>query len=73
MLKNKFLEDRNDYNKSIHSVFLVRKSKVKRKNKKPTLNEKDEILESDINTVQIVNTFFSSLVSNLKMATYANV
>ena len=36
------------------------------------LIEKDEIVESDINTPQILNTCFSSIVSNLKIAGYAN-
>ena len=39
---------------------------------KLTLIEEDEIIESDINTTQILNTFFSNIVSNLKIAEYAN-
>ena len=39
---------------------------------KVTLTEEDEIVESDINTAQILNTFFSNIVSNLKIAEYAN-
>ena len=39
---------------------------------KVTLIEEDEIVESDINTAQILNTFFSNIVSNLKIAEYAN-
>ena len=40
---------------------------------KLTLIEDDEIVESDINTVlQILNTFFSNIVSNLKISEYAN-
>ena len=32
----------------------------------------NQIIESDINTAQIQNTFFSNIVSNLKIAEYAN-
>ena len=39
---------------------------------KVTLIEEDEIVESDINTAQILNTFFSNIVSNLKIAEYVN-
>ena len=39
---------------------------------KITLIEEDEIVESDSNTAQILNTFFSNIVSNLKIAEYAN-
>ena len=39
---------------------------------KITLIEEDEIVESDSNTAQILNTFFSNIVSNLKIAKYAN-
>ena len=39
---------------------------------KVTLIEEDEIVESDINTAQILNTFFSNIVSKLKIAEYAN-
>ena len=39
---------------------------------KVTLIEEDEIVESDINTAQILNTSFSNIVSNLKIAEYAN-
>ena len=39
---------------------------------KVTLIEEDEILESDINTAQILNTFFFNIVSNLKIAEYVN-
>ena len=39
---------------------------------KVTLIEEDEIIESDINTAQIVNTSFSNIVSNLKIAEYPN-
>ena len=39
---------------------------------KVTLIEEDEIIESDINTAQILNTSFSNIVSNLKIAEYAN-
>ena len=35
---------------------------------KLTLIEEDEIVESDINTAQILNTFFSNIVSILKIA-----
>ena len=34
--------------------------------------EEDEIFESDINTAQTLNTVFSNIVSNLKIAEYAN-
>ena len=37
---------------------------------KLTLMEEDEIVENDINTAQILNTFFSNFVSNLKIAEY---
>ena len=33
-----------------------------------TLTEEDEIIGSDINTAQILNTFFSSVVNNFKIA-----
>ena len=39
---------------------------------KVTLIEEDEIIESDINTARILNTSFSNIVSNLKIAEYAN-
>ena len=39
---------------------------------KLTLIEEYEFVESDINTAQILNTFFSNIVSNLKIAEYAN-
>ena len=39
---------------------------------KVTLIEEDEIVESDINTAQILNTFFSIIVSNLKISEYVN-
>ena len=39
---------------------------------KLTLIEDDKIIESDINTPQILNTFFSNIVSNFKIAEYAN-
>ena len=39
---------------------------------KITLIEEDEIVESDSNTAQILNTFFSNIVSNLKIAEYTN-
>ena len=39
---------------------------------KITLIEEDESVESDSNTAQIMNTFFSNIVSNLKIAKYAN-
>ena len=39
---------------------------------KVTLIEEDEIVESDVNTAQILDTFFSNIVSNLKIAEYAN-
>ena len=35
---------------------------------KLTLIEEDEIVESDINTVQILNSFFSNIISNLIIA-----
>ena len=35
---------------------------------KITLIEKDKIFESNINTVQILNTFFLNAISNLKTA-----
>ena len=104
-LRNKFLKNRNDYNKREFSkqrnycVSLVRKSKklyysnldekkvtdnkTSWKTIKPflshkivsrekvTLIEEDEIVESDINTAQILNTSFSNIVSNLKIAEYA--
>ena len=105
-LRNRFLKDRNDYNKREFSkqrnycLSLLRKSKkayysnpdekkvtdnktfwkaikpflsdkiVSRE--KLTLIEEYEIVESDINTAQILNTFFSNIVSNLKIAEYAN-
>ena len=108
-LRNKFLKNKNDYNKREFSkqrnycVSLVRKSKklyysnldeknvtdnkTFRKTIKPflsdkivsrvivskiSLTEEDEIIESDRNTAQILNTFFSNIVSNLKIAEYAN-
>ena len=37
---------------------------------KPTLIEEDQIVESDINTAQILKTFFSNIVSNIKIAEY---
>ena len=40
--------------------------------KKITLIQEDEIVESDINTAQILNTSFSNIVSNLKITEYAN-
>ena len=39
---------------------------------KVTLIEEDEIHESDINTAQILNIFFSNIVSNLKIVEYVN-
>ena len=39
---------------------------------KLTLIEEDEIVEADINIAHILNTFFSNIVSNLKIAEYAN-
>ena len=39
---------------------------------KITLIEEDESVESDSNTAQILNTFLSNIVSNLKIAKYAN-
>ena len=39
---------------------------------KVTLIEKDKIVESDVNTAQILNTFSSNIVTNLKIAEYAN-
>ena len=39
---------------------------------KVTLIEEDEIVESDFNTAQILNTFFSIIVSNLKISEYVN-
>ena len=39
---------------------------------KITLIEEDEIVESDSNTAQTLNTFFSNIVSNLKIAEYTN-
>ena len=39
---------------------------------KITLTEEDEIIESHRNAAQILNTFFSNIVSNLKIAEYAN-
>ena len=39
---------------------------------KLTLIEEDEIVESDINIAQILNTFFFIIESNLKIAEYAN-
>ena len=39
---------------------------------KVTLIEEDEIVESDINTAQILNTFFSNIISNLKIIEYVN-
>ena len=39
---------------------------------KVTLIEEDEIIEGDLNTTQILNTFFSNIVSDLKIAEYAN-
>ena len=39
---------------------------------KITLIQEDEIVESDINTVQILNTSFFDIVSNLKITEYAN-
>ena len=105
-LRNKFLKNRNDYNKREFSkqrnycVPYVRKSKklyysnldekkvtdnktfwktIKpflsnkiMSREKVTLIEEDEIVESDINTAQILNTSFSNIVSNLKIAEYAN-
>ena len=105
-LRNKFLKNKNDYNKKEFSkqrnycVYLVRKSKklyysnLDEKNVtdnktfwktiKPFLSDKivsrekitligeDEIVESDSNTAQILNTFFSNIVSNFKIAEYAN-
>ena len=104
-LKNKFLENRNDYNKREfskqrnHCVSLAGKSKklyysnldekkvtdnktfwktIKpflsnkiMSREKVTLIEEDEIVEGDINTAQILNTSFSNIVSNLKIAEYA--
>ena len=105
-LRNRFLKDRNDYNKREFSkqrkycLSLHRKSKkayysntdekkvtdnktfwkaikpflsdkiVSRE--KLTLIEEYEIVKSDINTAQILNTFFSNSVSNLKIAENAN-
>ena len=105
-LRNRFLKDRNDYNKREFSkqrnycVSLVRKSKklyysnldekkvtdnktfwktikpflsdkIASREKLP-LTEEDEIVESDINKPQILNIFFANIVSNLKIAEYAN-
>ena len=39
---------------------------------KITLIKEDEIVESDSNTAQILNIFFSNIVSNIKIAEYAN-
>ena len=39
---------------------------------KLALIEEDQIVESDINTVQILNIFFSNIVNHLKIAEYAN-
>ena len=36
------------------------------------LYQEDEIIESDINTVQILNTFFYNIVNNHKIAQYAS-
>ena len=105
-LRNKFLKNKNDYNKREFSkqrnycVSLVRKSKklyysnldekkvtdnktfwktIKpflsnkiMSREKVTLTEEDEIVESDINTAQILNTFFSNIISNLKIIEYVN-
>ena len=105
-LKNKFLKNRNDYNKREFSkqrnycVSLEKKSKKLYYNNlyekkitdnktfwkavkpflsdkivsgaKVTLIEEDGIVESDTNTAQILNTFFSNMVNNLKIAKYAN-
>ena len=105
-LRNKFLKNRNDYNKREFSkqrnycVPYVRKSKklyysnldekkvtdnktfwktIKpflsnkiMSREKVTLIEEDEIVESDINTAQILNTFFSNIISNLKIIEYVN-
>ena len=105
-LRNKYLKNRNDYNKREFSkqgnycVSLVRKfkklydsnldgkkvtdNKTFWKTIKPfwsdkvvsrdkvTLIEQDEIVESDMNTTQILNNLFPNIVSNLKIAEYAN-
>ena len=39
---------------------------------KITLTEEDEIIESNRNAAQILNTFFSNIASNLKIVEYAN-
>ena len=76
-LRNKFLKDRPDYSKkSIQDKVLCvfcQKAKKYQKDKivskeKITLIEKDKIVESNINTVQILNTFFLNAISNLKIA-----
>ena len=74
--------------KSYITVILMKKkvadNKALRKTIKPflsdkivsrqklTLIEEDENVESNINTSQILNTFFSNIVSNLKIAEYVN-
>ena len=104
-LRDKFLKDRNGYNKRefskqrIYCVSLLRKPKKlyysnldeKKvtdnqtfwKTLKPflsdkivsreelTLIEENEIVESDINAAQILNTFYN-IANNLKIAEYAN-
>ena len=105
-LRNKFLKNKNDYNKTEFSkqrnycVSLVRKSKklyysnLDEKNvtdnktfsktikpflsdkivsrEKVTLIEEEEFIESDSNAAQVLNTIFSNIVSNLKIAESAN-
>ena len=50
--------------KSLLSDKTVSKEKL-------TLIENDEIVESDTNTAQILNTFFSNIIINLEIAEYA--
>ena len=103
-LKNKFLKNRNDYNKREFSktkeLLCVSSQKIQKlyysnldekkftdnktfwktikpffsnkivSRQKVTLIEEDEIVESEINTAQILNAFFSN--SNLKIAEYVN-
>ena len=106
-LRNKFLKNKNDYNKREFSkqrnycVSLVRKSKklyysnldekkvtdnktfwktiklflsnkIVSREKVTSIEEDEIIVESDINTAQILNNFFSNIVSNHKIAEYAN-
>ena len=39
---------------------------------KVSLIEEDEIVESDLTAAQILNTFFSNIVSNIEIAEYVN-